>query len=844
MTTSPENRKSRTLNVLQALGQNKVANIYKKYQEQMDMQPLNVNLEYLKLQVRALFLEREEDIKVINDFLQQIEEKLNTIKQVTSEQELKKLKDLLSVFLQKLANTIECKQGINSYIIESIHLTVKSSNYIINKMLLVLKENTKQGSIEEFLKADLKTHFKKYIVAELNSLKDSTYKNELTLFINFLENKIKYNCFLEKNELDNIKNEIKYFDENKLKLLKKKSLLDFTKVNELQLHLEYIIKQINLLYDANNFEKYLRDFLSSYTLVLPLNNILIEHIKKLKTLLIALNHSDIKKLDLKNLIEEFNNIAFISYDLLFAKPAKNLDEKNQLLGFLTQLFRTLNEQLTDRIYLIKNESLRNNFLESIKNMTQAVKLTKEHLLHVSNILQNSKGGKDCSYSGCQELKQTIFNTYFIVTLEFPKQNFNKLKNKIAKLIDLEIKDESDKKSSYLHTIIYLDTVLETLQSKQSREDRLFTELGEIRSRLTTAKIALLTATHLKPANQNLDPTKNQEQNLITSHPNPPRKNPIDIKKILLEQIRGTINCLNSDFEILEKNRSLKYQGELFSISFSAYCNNASKIQGMMQEITYLLNSNHPNIKPIQAKLHSIHLKLDFLKHLIKLHKKALDQEKTGVIHSRFLDLYGLVEMENEFIQKLLKIKQLFKNTSVFDKFLRLEKIIFNPVNSTNIFDAVDIELARVKLQNIKKILDELSPYIIQIKNDKDKETVNSLLDKFKKLVTSSQINDLLNDRFITIKENSLKKNQSHAQNQQSSPPFLPPKKNQSYAQNQQSYPPLPHKKNGRNENNAGTYKTNLFFKPTNQNNYPIKPLNNITNFAHANTQNSKNTLRK
>ncbi|MCZ6923977.1 MAG: hypothetical protein O7D30_00115 [Rickettsia endosymbiont of Ixodes persulcatus] len=90
-----------TLNVLQGLGQNKAANIYKKYQEQMDMQPLNVNLEYLKLQVRALFLERKEDIKVINDFLQQIEEKLNTIKQVTSEQELKKLKDLLSVFFAK-----------------------------------------------------------------------------------------------------------------------------------------------------------------------------------------------------------------------------------------------------------------------------------------------------------------------------------------------------------------------------------------------------------------------------------------------------------------------------------------------------------------------------------------------------------------------------------------------------------------------------------------------------------------------------------------------------------------------------------------------------------------------
>lgn len=803
MTTSSIDRKSITLKVLQRLGQIKAANIFNKYQEQMDMQPLDVNLEYLKLQVKALFLEREENIKVINVFLQQLEKKLNTIKQVPSEQELKKLKDLLSDFLKKLADTIDCQQGTNSYIIKSIHLTVFSSEYIIKKMSLILKEKAQQGSIEEFLKADLRTHFEKYDVAELNSLKDSTYKNKLTFLRNSLEKKIIYNCFLEKNELENI-NKIKLFDEKKLKLLKKKSLLDFIRVNELQLHLKYIIKQINLLYDADNFKKFLGDFVSSYTLVLPLNNILIEHIKKLKTLLIALNHSDIKKLDLKNLIEEVNNIAFISYNLLFAKPAKNLDEKNQLLGFLTQLFRTLNEQLMDRIYLIKNESLRNNFLESIKNMTQAVKLTKEHLLYITNILQNSKGKKDCSYAGCQELKQTILNTYFIVTLEFPKQNFNKLKNKIAKLIDLELKDESNKKSSYLHTIIYLDTVLESLQSKQSKEAHLQTELSMIRSHLTRAKIALLTATHLKPANQNLDSTKNQEQNLITSHPNPPRKNPIGIKKILLEQIRGTINCLNSDFEILEKNRPLKYQGELFSIFFSANCNIPSNIQGMMKEITCLLNSNHPNIKPIQTKLHSIHLKLDFLKHLIELHKKASDQEKTE--DSRFLALYGLVEMENEFIQKLLKIKKLFKNTSVFDKFLRLEKIIFNPMNSTNIVDAVDIELARVKLQNIKKILDELSPYIIQIKNEKDKETVNSLLDKFKTLITSSQVNDLLNDSFITIKENSLKKNESHAQNQQSSPPLLPPKKN-------------------------------CFFKPTGQ----ICPVNNTTNFPNANTHNSKNT---
>lgn len=837
MTTSSINRKSITLNVLQRLGQNKAANIFNKYQEQMDMQPLDVNLEYLKLQVKALFLEREENIKVINVFLQQLEKKLNTIKQITSEQELKKLEDLLSVFSKKLADTIECQQVTNCYIRKSIHLTVISSKYIINKMLLILRENAKQGSIEEFLKADLRTHIKKYIVTDLNSLKDSTYKNKLTLFISFLENKIKYNCFLDKKELENIKNEIKYFDENKLKLLKKKSLLDFTKVNELQLHLEYMIKQINLLYDADNFKKFLGDFVSSYTLVLPLNTILIENIKKIKTLLITLNNDDIKKLDLKNLIEEFNNITFISYDLLFAKPAKNLAEQNQLLSFLTLLFRALDEQLTDKIYLIKNELRRNNFLEYIKNMTQAVKLTKEHLLYITNILQNSKGKKDCSYAGCQELKQTILNTYFIVTLEFPKQNFNKLKNKIAKLIDLELKDESNKKSSYLHTIIYLDTVLESLQSKQSKEAHLQTELSMIRSRLTTAKIALLTATHLKPANQNLDSTKNQEQNLITSHPNPPRKNPIGIKKILLEQIRGTINCLNSDFEILEKNRPLKYQGKLFSISLSAYCNKDSKIQGMMQEITSLLNSNHPNIKSIHAKLLSIHLKLDFLKHLIKLHKEASDQEKTGVIPSHFLDLYGLVEIETEFIQKLLKIKQLFKKTSVFDKFLRLEKIIFNPVNSTNIFDTVDIELLRVKLQNIKKILDELSPYIIQIKNVKDKETVSSLLEKFKTLITSSQVNDLLNDLFITIKENSLKKNESHAQNQQSSPPLLPPKKNQSRAQNQQSSPPLPHHKNVRKENNAGTCKKNWFFKPTNQ----IKPLNNITNFAHANTHNSKNT---
>ncbi|KAF5271542.1 hypothetical protein FQR65_LT05162 [Abscondita terminalis] len=791
-------RKSTAVNVLQSLGQNKAANIYKKYQEQMDMQPLNVNLEYLKLQVKALFLEREENIKVINDFLQQIEEKLNTIKQVTSEQELEKLQELLSDFLEKLDNNLECQQVTNSYIRDSIRLTVISSHYIINKMLLILKENATQGSIGEFLKVDLRTHFEKYAIAELNLLKDSTYKNELTRFKNYLDKKIKYNCFLEKYELDNIKKEIKYLDENKLKLLKKKSLLDFTKVNELQLYLEYIIKQINLLYDVDNFEKYL------------------ENIKGLKKRLITLNNNDIKKLDLKNLIEEFNNIAFISYDPLFAKPAKNLAEKNQLLGFLTLLFRTLNEQLTDKIYLIKNESLRNDFLESIKNMTQAVQLTKEHLLYVTNVLQNSKGGKDCSYSGYQELKQTIFNAYFIVTLAFPKQNFNKLKNKIAKLIDLELKDESEKKSSYLHTIIYLDTVLEILQSKQSMEARLFTELNEIRSCLTRAKIALLTATHLKPVSQNLDLTNNQEENLITSNANTSKKNPIGIKKILLEQIRGTINCLNSDFEILEKNRSLKYQGKLFSIFFSENCNKTSRIQGMLREITYLLNSNHPNIKPIQTKLHSIHLKLDFLRHSIKLYEEALGQEKIGVINSRFLDLYGLIEMENEFILKLLKIKQLFKNTPVFDKFLRLEEVIFNSVNSTNIFDAVDIELLRVKLQSIKKILDEFSPYIIQIKNQKNKETVHSLLEEFKTLVTSPQINNLLNDLFINIKENSLKKNQSHAQKQQSSPPPLPPKKN---------------RRNANNENNAGTYRKNRFFKPTNQNNYQVRPLNNITNYV-------------
>ena len=128
-------------------------------------------------------------------------------------------------------------------------------------------------------------------------------------------------------------------------------------------------------------------------------------------------------------------------------------------------------------------------------------------------------------------------------------------------------------------------------------------------------------------------------------------------------------------------------------------------------------------------------------------------------------------------------------------------------------------------------------FIIQIKNEKDKETVSSLLEKFKTLVTSSQINDLLNDRFIIIKENSLKKNQSDAQNLQSSPPFLPPKKNLSRAQNQQNSPVLPHKKNQRNKNNAGNYKENRFFKPTNQ----IKPLNNITNFAHTKNHNSKNT---
>ena len=842
-----------TFNVLKGLEKSpRAAQIYTRYRGQVvpsqieitDVRSLCFNMEYLDLQIKALYLEKSESIKSINNFSQQIKANIGNIKQTTSEQELKKIKILLSDFLKKLTVNSECQSEINEHIIESINLTVISSNYIINKMLQILKENVKQGPIEEFMKDDLRTHLKKYLdVAELKSLKDSYFEKYLISFRNFLNEKIKYNCCLEKKELDNIKNKIKDFDENKLKLLKKKSLLDFTKVNELQLHLEYIVKQISLLYDEDNFEKYLHDFLSSYTLVLPLNNILITNIKKLKTLIMALNSNDIKKLDLKNLIEDFNNIAFASYDLLFTKPAKSLAEKIQLLGFLTQLSRTLDEHFTDKVYLIKNEPLRNEFLKFIKNMAQSVELTKEHLLYVTNILQNSKGEKDCSYRGCQELKQTILNTYFLITLEFPKKNFNKLKSKIAKLIDLDLKDENDKKSSYLHTIIYLDIVLKVLQSKQSREACLFTDLGKIRSRLTTAKIALLTATHLKLENQNLDPIKNQKENLITSNPDTTRKNPIGkIKTILLEQIRGTINCLNSDFEILEKIRSVKYQGELFSTYFSTYRNNTSRIQGMMQEITRLLNSNHPNIKPIQAKLQSIHLKLDFLKHLMELRKKASDQEKTGDIHRSFLDLNnGLVKIENEFIQKLVKIKQLFKNTSIFDKFLRLEKIIFNPVNSTNISDVVDIELLRVRLQNIKKILDELSPCIMQIKNEKDKEKANSLLEKFKTLVTSSQINDLLNDFFITIKEaNSLK-----VQNPQNSPPPLPPKKNRK--QDHQRIPPLPHQKIKVNENKEAnspkvqnpqnsppplppkTDKKNSFFKPINQNKSQIKPLNNITN---------------
>ena len=778
--------------------------------EVTDVQSLCFNIDYLELQIKALYLERPENINSINDFLRKIKANLEKIKQTTSEKELNNLRSSLSNL--KLTEILGRQSEINEHISESINLTVISSNYIINKMLRILEENTKQGTIGNFLKEDLKSHLKKYF--DMTQLKSFNSHFNPTNFINDLNDKITFNCFIKKEELDNIKNKIKNFDKNKLNLLRKKSLLEST---ELQLNLEYIVKQVSVLYDADNFEKYLRDFLSSYTLVLPLNNILIENIKKLKNHLMTLNSNDINNLDLKNLIEEFNNIAFISYDPLFAKPVKTVADRNQLLGFLTQLFRTLDEQFATKVYLIKNEPLRNEFLKLIKNMAQSIEFTKEHLLYVANIIQNSKMKKErSSYGGGQELKRTILNAYFIITLEFPKQNFNKLKNKVAKLIDPELKDENDKKSSYLQNIIYLDTVLKVLQSKLTRQDHLFAELSKIRSGLTTAKIALLTATHLKPESENLDPIKKQEVKLIKSNQN-------TFKEIFNEQIRGTINCLNSDFKILEKNRAVRRYQELSSTYFSTHCNNASKIQDIMQNITTLLNANHPNIKPIQPKLQSIHLKLDFLKHLIELYKKIPYQNKTENIPGSFLDLNnGLVKMENEFIQKLTEIKHLFKNTSIFDKFLRFEQIIFNPMNSKNISDAVDIELARVRLQNIKKLLDELSPCIIQIKNETDKETANSLLEEFKTLVTSSKINDLLNDLFITNKANSLKKNQK---NEQKLPPPLPPKRNQ---RNEQKLPPpLPPKKNQRNENNVAC-KKNSFFKTTTPNNQQINHLKNTT----------------
>lgn len=731
MSLSSKKKESITLDILQSLGQKKSANIYKKYQNtkyqnQVDIQSLHFNIEYLELQVKALYLEEPQSIAIVNDFLQKIKGNLENIKQVTSKQELKKLKDLLCDSSKKLANIPECQQGTNKYIIESINLTVDSGEYIIKKMSKILENTEKQGTIECFLKEDVKACLEKYLneISKSNSVKNP-YRSRLIFGENICK-KIKCNAFIENKDIEEIKANTNKLDNDKKSPLKSKSSSDLKRL-DLQLNLKYIVNQVSQLFDVNNFEKYFCDF-SSYTLVLPLNNIFIKNIKELIAYLITLEKESngIKKLELKNLIAEFNKIVPICYNSLFTKPANSLTNKQNLLKSLTQLVSPLTKELMAKVYSIENTQIRNDLLKLIKNMAQSIELTKEHLSVIISNENNSKMEKNYSYDGYQEIKQAILGIYFTITREFPEIKFNKLKRKIANLINLKPKDKDEKRSLYLQTIIYLDTVLNALES-QSSQSRLLFEFNEFRTILTTKKIALLTAT-LKPDNENFEQTREQKENLAKFYQNITRKNAIDI---IHEQIKDTIKCLNEDYKILEKNIPAHYR-DSFSLEYFKYFNNdPTRILANIKKIKRLLDSNQSDIKFIKLRLQSTHLKLNFLQQRIKLYKelrqKQIKQEDICINFNNFF-----MQAENEFIKKLVEIKPSINHPSLFDKFLQLETIIFNPLNTTfdtnGILNNFEIEQSKVRLQYIKNLLNELLTLIS--KEIKNKEVIKLILEKF------------------------------------------------------------------------------------------------------------------
>lgn len=596
-------------------------------------------------------------------------------------------------------------------------------------MSKILENTEKQGTIEYFLKEDVKACLEKYLneISTSNSVKNP-YLNRL-IFGENIYKKIKYNSFIENKDIEKIKADLNKLDNDKKSLLKSKSASDLKRL-DLQLNLKYIVNQVSQFFDVNNFEKYFCDF-SSYTLVLPLNNILIENIKELIAYLISLEkeNNGIKKLELKNLIAEFNKIVPICYDPLFTKPANSLTNKQDLFNSLTQLFRTLNEELMAKVYLIENTQIRNNLLKLIKNMTQSIGLTKEHLSVIISNENNSKMQKNYSCDGYQEIKQAIHEIYFTITQEFPEIKFDKLKRKIANLINLKPKDKDNKRSSYLQTIIYLDTVLNALES-QSSQSRLLFELNMLRATLTTKKIALLTAT-LKPDNETFEQTREQKENLAKFYQNITRKNAIES---IHEQIKYTIKCLNEDYKILEKNIPAHYRDSFLLKNFKYFNNDPTRILANIKKIKRLLDSNQSDIKFIKLRLQSIHLKLNFLLQRIKLYKelqqKQIKQEDICINFNNFF-----MQAENEFIKKLVEIKSSVNHPSLFDKFLQLETIIFNPLNTTfdtnGILNNFEIEQSKIRLQYIKNLLNELLTLISKkIKNKEGMKLSRYNLEKF------------------------------------------------------------------------------------------------------------------
>jgi len=763
----------RVIHTLKSNQEGAISNIYNKYQKEsiksigsedssdstdcaINDTPylsLSFSIEYLNLHAKALYLDNPAVIESIDTFLQKIKVCLEDSKQKASTKKLEELNKLLVDFSKEI-DSIPCQNKVvNVSIREAIKLAVISCEYIVNKMHRTLTTDEKYDTIEPFLKDDLRRHINSFImeVKKLEQLNNFYFK-ELFLRANELKDKTRSNFFLEKEEIEEIKNKIKLPDKNKMEILKKKSYFYATQIDQLYLYLRYITEQMTVLYDQSNFEAYKSDYLSSYTLALPLTNRLIEDIKKLRLSLKKLSNDEIKKIEV-----QVHKVVFFSYDLLFTKPATSLESKDQLLGFLEELNRTLDEKLYLQTYSIKNKIIRNEISALIKNMAQTTGFAKEHLLCVYNVIKNSENKKIEYYleDRYERLKQTILSTYVDITNEFPNRNYSNLESKIKKLFYLMPKDENEKKSIYLQTIIYLDTVLKILQTEQSEVVNTRTELpsfnpGLIRSKLFKEKMALM-ATNLKPVSNKKDQRKKQEVEPSVKSPSIPEntteKNAIDFaqntlllkkrnKLTVKDQIQVTINSFNSlkkilenDFKILKKNIPSNYQN---SLSLDKVNVNSHIIQKIKSIEDLLNNLSQSKSKPIQLK--SIYLKLNFLKNQHTLYNKiSIEGAKNTGDNLSLNANYLPFVLNDKFINNLMQLKALLikpiknlKVNSCLNQFLQLEKNVFNPLNISFSSDVFNLKLTKIRLQNIQTILDECLIHIPSL-NEQDKKTEKNLL---------------------------------------------------------------------------------------------------------------------